>query len=124
MKNLIIIVSFLSLCITIKAQNTEVVEQAFKTGNASTLSSHLAKEIEVCFGDDVQFLSATEAIATLNKWFADVSPNSIKGKIIGGPAVKYYNGQLQTEKGAYKIFVYFNGNNDAYKIDEIRIGSK
>jgi hypothetical protein len=124
MKNLFIIFSFLSFCITTQAQNTEVVQKAFESGNASALTGQLAKEIELCIGNDVQFLSAAQAVASLNKWFASVSPSSLSGKIVGGSAVKYYSGQLQTAKGDFRIFVYYNGQNDAYKIDEIRIAGK
>ena len=124
MKTLIIIASFIGFCLTSQAQNTEIVEKAFQSGNASALSGHLSKEVEVCIGDDVQFLSSSQAITSLNKWFASVTPSSLSGKIVGGSTVKYYNGQLETAKGSYRIFVYYNGQNDAYKIDEIRIGGK
>ena len=124
MQKFIIIFSFLSICTFAQAQNTAAVESSFKKGDASLLITDMAQEIELCIGDDVQFLSSKQAVVALNNWFTKVSPESLSGKIVGGSAVKYYNGHLKTAKGSFKLFVYYNEKSGSYKIDEIRIGTK
>lgn len=124
MQKLIILFSFIALYTTSQAQQIDLIETAFKTGNASGLSGQMAKEIELCIGDDVQFLSGAQAVQSLNKWFASVKPSAVSGKIVGGSAVKYYSGQVTSAKGSHKLFVYYNEKDGGYKIDEIRIGVK
>lgn len=124
MKSPFIFISLLVFCTVIHGQNTEAVENAFAKGDASELSSQLAAEVEFCIGDDVEFYSKKEASQALNHWIKQHAPTAIEGKIVGGSSVKYYNGELTTEKGRYRIMIYYIESKSAYKIDEIRIVKK
>ena len=124
MQKLIIIFSFIGLYTFSYGQNTAVIESAFSSGVASKLSGEMAKDIELCIGTDVEFYSASQAIQALNKWFGQVKVSAVSGKIVGGSAVKYYNGDITSEKGNFRLFVYYNEKDGTYKIDEIRITAK
>jgi len=124
MKSIYIIFSLLVSCLALNAQNTQSVQTAFSSGNASAMTADMASDIELCIGDDVQFLSKSQAVTALNKWFQQVQPSDVNGKIDGAGSVKYYNGNVKTASGNFRVFVYYSAAADGkgFKIDEIRIG--
>lgn len=121
MKNLFVIICLTVFSFAATAQDVNPVKNAFSSANAASLSAILSDEVELCIGDDVEFLSKNETVTHLNRWFSANTPNGIRGTIDGSGAVKFYDGTCTTDKGNYRVIVYYKQQGSGYIVDEIRI---
>lgn len=123
MKYIFITILSLGSLMSIQAQDINPVKSAFSSSNAAALASILSNEIELCIGDDVEFLSKQQTISQLNKWFSSHTSTGISGRVEGSGAVKFYNGTMKTADGSYRVIVYYKKQAENYVVDEIRITS-
>ena len=97
------------------------VESALQKGNAADLGVHFAKAVDLSLPDTEDTFSPDKAVEQLSAFF---SAQVVKGyKRVHFSAAqqgraKYSIGDLYTEKGTYRITLYFDS---ADKITEVRI---
>lgn len=81
---------------------------AFQSGNASTLASHFADEVELSILDDDDVYSKAQAKQVMQKFFASNKPSSFskqhEGKSPSG--ANYCIGTLTTNNGSYRVSIH------------------
>lgn len=86
---------------------------AIGKADAEKLSQSFGKDVEICIGTDQDFYSKSGAIKKLNAFFDQVKPSSSSFKHKGSSKDKsseYSVGSLTTERGKYRVFIYFEGD--------------
>ena len=107
---------------TLEAQNKAIIENAIRTHKAHLLLDEMSDEIELCVFKDVQFLSSKKTADTVNHWLENHDIDKVSGKISGSDKVKYYSGDISSDKNSYQLLIYYRLMQEGdYKIDEIRI---
>lgn len=95
------------------AQNANALFTAIGKSDIATLSANFSSDIEICIGTAQDFYTKNEAKTRLNQFFTEVSPSSgsflHKGKAKDNSS-EYSVGNLKTEKGNYRVFIYFEGS--------------
>ncbi len=116
---------FFTLCILLGV-NALIISQSkdyFKplgSGNTDALAQVMKSEVEFCINSGQKNISKTEALGALKAFLADVKPKSCRKMHDGDSKVagSYFQvGKLKTEKGNYRVFIYFEQD----KIVELRI---
>lgn len=100
------------------------IQQAFQQGKAELLSPYLSNEIELCIGNKEQTLAKAKAIQDIQTFFSSSPVKSFKAMHSGGAedqSTSYYIGNLTTEKGEYRVYVYYKKPGGKLLIQEIRI---
>mgnify|MGYP000066981081 CR=1 FL=1 len=99
------------------------VAEAFENADAETLSGFFQPELWLCIKDFEDSIGSRDAAIRLDRFFTD---HTIKGfeRLHNGGSANHANevliGKLYTNKGDYRVYVYFSGG--AFKkIDELRI---
>ena len=94
-----------------------------RQGNISQLSAMMAENVEISITGDDNTYSKTQAVSTLNNFFSQNKPLSVKilHKINSNP--KYHFGVLlmNSNKGVYRIALTFKEKNGALQLIELRI---
>ena len=99
------------------------ITKAIKAGDASTLAQYFDKDVELTILDEVNILSKSEAKAAVNTFFTDHQPKSYtqvhegKSKGAGG---QYTIGNLSTDAGKFRVYLYMRVENGKYFIQELR----
>lgn len=76
MKRILMIMISLFSWICIQAADINSISNAFKSGNASTLSSSMDKEIDVAIPGSSKKCDGKEAISLLNNFFSKNKPSN------------------------------------------------
>ena len=105
-------------------QNTANLESAFANGNASQISSYFSSEVEISINREHKKWDQQGGKTHLQSFFSQHRPTAFtnvhKGAS-GRDATGYLTGDLQTQSGKFRVFVYFEEVNGARKIKEIRM---
>ena len=117
------ILFFLLVSFDLLAQdNQESIAQGFRTGNVDKISSEMAEEIELFTPENEGTFSKDMSAKKLKAFFSSCKPLNFKiihqGTSPSGSA--YCIGQLETEKGNYRIYMLFSGKG-GNKLSELRI---
>lgn len=116
--------SILFLSLTISAQSVEQVKTAFASGNVTLLSGYFGEEVEISMNRKQDVLSGEEAKTEMKSFFAKhppVSFSNVHKGASGKNGTGYFTGDLQTSKGVFRVFVYFEKADQNMWIKEIRI---
>lgn len=116
--------SILLLSFTISAQSVEQVKSAFASGNVALLSGYFGGEVEISVNRKQNVLSSEEAKTEMKSFFAEHPPisfSNVHKGASGENGTGYFTGDLQTRKGVFRVFVYFEKADQKMRIQEIRI---
>ena len=106
---------FLGIFVSASAftQNSAEIFAAIGKGDVSAFSDKLMSDVELCFDTQQAFFSKPEAIKKLKTFLAGIKPVSGKHMHNGSSkdnSTTYSVGEIKSEKGTYRVFVYFEGN--------------
>jgi hypothetical protein len=99
-------------------------DDALRQGNAEAIAVYLNHEIEFCIFDKEDIFDKKTATAQLNKFFQDYRVKAYKQVHVGtskGKQSNYSIGNLITDKGNFRVYIYFNLVNGKKHIQELRI---
>ena len=107
----------------LSAQDFSGAGKAFQTGNAAELSKHLDGNVEVTILNNEANYSKTQAEMVLKEFFNSNKPSTYKAIHNGdsGSGSKYQIGELSTDSGIYRTYVYGKEKSGKFLIQEIRI---
>jgi hypothetical protein len=124
MKNLAILIFILSsINVHLDAQ-VSAIFNALSTGNAADLERFMDDRIELVLDNRPSLVSKKQAVNQLSSFFDRVVVRSSKEIHQGssrGKDSKYTIGQLMTNDGEYRIFLFIRQNGSQSIIQEIRI---
>lgn len=122
MKNLLILIILSSAIATSNAQMNDIYS-AIRSGNAESLSKYFDNMLEVCIADDQQLYTKKEAIAKVRQFFNSHRPSSFKEIHVGsskGKDSKFTIGELTTNNGNFRVYIFVNQSAKGTVIKEIR----
>lgn len=122
MKNLMFIF-FLLPSIAMVQPNLNGISKAISDGDAVALSQFFDQSIEISILDDVDVYDKSEAVKTLQSFFAKNKPKSYsqmhKGTSKGADS-QYSIGNLVTASNSYRVYVYLKVEGGKQIIQELR----
>lgn len=128
--NKVIVSTFvlLNCAILTQAQNDLVknIKSGLKTGNVKEISPYLGQRTEIAFDSDKISYEKDKAEQTLNKFLTDNKPKEFQLLHQGASkeGIKFYIGELSTEKGTYRILIYLKNNVNKQVIETIDISKE
>lgn len=100
------------------------VEEAFRKENAQAFDHHFHSQVEMSLpGKDSRY-SKADAIGLMDAFFSVHAVQSFSKVHSGssrGKVSNYYIGQLTTDKGAYRVYIYYDVHDSKKDIHELRI---
>lgn len=122
MKRLILIftLAFSSLCMF--AADITPISNAFKSGNASTLTSSMDTEVDVAVPGSSKKCNGTDAVAILNTFFGSNKPTGFT--VLHNADKKdsgFLVGKLPTSNGEFRVNITYRSEGDKTIILSIRI---
>lgn len=108
------------------AQSMENMAQAFRSGNASALSAYFVGNVEITISNSDASYSRSQAEMVLRNFFAGHVPQafSIVHQGTSPEGSKYFIGNLVTNGGTFRTYVYAKQMNGVTSIQEIRFEDK
>ena len=122
MKRILLTLALMLSILGIQAADITNISNAFKGGNASSLSASMDKAIDMALPNSAQKCNSEEAIALLNKFF---NTNKPSGFTIVHHADKkesgFFVGKLATASGEYRVNITYRSESNKAIIQSIRI---
>jgi hypothetical protein len=110
---------------TISAQADKVPEGivlSFKAGNAAELSKYVHDNVELIILDNEDVYSRSQAEQILRKFFTEHKPKAFRIIFEGGKEnSRYAIGNLQTNKGEYRVYFLMKKQDGSPYIHQLRI---
>ncbi len=100
------------------------ITKALRSGDATTLASYFADDVELAIVDDEDMYAKDEAEKLLANFFASHKPKSFSQVHKGtskGEDSHYVIGDLVAGSETYRIYIYLKEVGDSYQIEELRI---
>jgi hypothetical protein len=122
-KTLIVILSLIVIIpTTISAQNFDEIATAIRTGNSSAIAKYFEGNVEINVKDAQNSYSKSQAEVVLKNFFGSHTPKAfnIAHQGTSPEGSKYFIGNLSTNAGTFRTFVYAKQNNGNFSIQEIR----
>lgn len=97
---------------------------ALSKGDVSALEQHLDTQVELCIFDKEDVFDRQNAAKMLREFFATHTVKGYKEMHSGaskGRDSNYAIGQLATDKGTFRVYLYFDKREDKRIIQELRI---
>jgi len=104
-------------------QGLEDISRAIKSGDAAALAQHFDKDVEVTILDEVNIFSKSEAKSAVNTFFSSHKPKSYSQVHEGrskGEGGQYIIGNLATDAGKFRVYLYMRVENNKHFIQELR----
>jgi hypothetical protein len=104
-------------------QSFQNISQALKAGDATELGRFFDKQVEIAISSEEDIFNKEEAIKRVKAFFISHPPRSFNQVHQGtsrGNESHYYIGNLQTEKGAFRVYIYTRITNHEHVIKELR----
>lgn len=123
MKKLIWVFGLLILSVATFAQSVTEITGALKRGDADALARYMDQDVEIALPGQDDMVSKSEAVAALRRFF---SAHRVKGFSemhqgrSKGQDSQYVIGNLNTDKGSFRVYVYMKSKNGGVAIQEIR----
>ncbi len=124
MKSLWFILFSLLFVGTVSAQDGSKLLRALHSGNYQKVTRHFAPKVEICFGDDVFFLPKSKAATKFESIMNELHPTSVTALHKGSSdnkSAKYIIGEVKSQKGTYRLFIFAKRRGDRTVIKEIRL---
>ena len=105
-----------------QAQSFDIIANAIRTGNSSSLSANFQGTVEITVKDAGNSYSKSQAEMVLKNFFANHQPKSfsIAHEGTSPEGSKYFIGSLSTSAGNYRVYVYAKPTAGVMAIQEIR----
>jgi hypothetical protein len=100
------------------------VTNALGKGDVTSLSEHLAEKVELSIGDKEELLLKSEVVSRLNAFYSTHPARGFKAMHSGNSKAKESNytiGELLTDSGNYRVYIYFTQEGGKRMIAELRI---
>ncbi len=94
---------------------------SFKSGNTKVLSGYFNQNVELVIGENDNVYSKAQAQQIVSKFFREVQPEEFSVIHTGGEKSKYVIGNLQTQKGMYRVYFLLKQANNKPSIHQLRI---
>ncbi len=123
MKNLIRIFGLLLFALSARAQSVEDITGALRQGKVEVLARYLDRNVEIAIPGKDDMVSKAEATEVLRKFFSNYHPRSFSEMHQGrskGQDSQYIIGNLNTDKGSFRVYIYMKSQNGSFAIQEIR----
>lgn len=98
--------------------------EAIKTSSFNEVMPYLDNRLELCIDDDQDLYTRTIVVNKIKQWIGKVGVKGVKS-MHGGAArdnSSYYKvAKIDTNKGAYRLFIYMEGQGASTRIKKIQI---
>lgn len=122
MKRLILTFALLLSCFGMWAADIASISNAFKGGNASSLTSSMDKEVDMAIPGSSKKCSGGEAISMLSAFFGSNKPTGFS--VVHHADKKesgFFVGKLPTSTGEYRVNITYRADGNKAIIQSIRI---
>lgn len=123
MKRFVIIICTLVFSLLyVNAADITSISNAFKAGNASTLTASMDKEVDVAVPGSSKKCNGSEAVALLNTFFESNKPTGFS--VLHNADKKdsgFLVGKLPTSKGEFRVNVTYHSEGEKAIIQSVRI---
>ncbi|MBL7829675.1 MAG: DUF4783 domain-containing protein [Saprospiraceae bacterium] len=102
----------------------DAVSEAFRQANIRGISSYFGSMVDITILDSENTQSKSQALAALESFLSKNKPKSFTQVHQGtskGKDSYYCIGELETQNGKFRVYVYFKTNASTTQIQEIRI---
>ncbi len=102
----------------------DAVSEAFRQANIRGISSYFGSMVDITILDSENTQSKSQALAALESFLSKNKPTSFTQVHQGtskGKDSYYCIGELETQNGKFRVYVYFKTNASTTQIQEIRI---
>lgn len=99
------------------------ITQALRTGNASELGRYFDNPVEIAISNEEDIFDKEEAIKRVKAFFVSHTPQSFSQVHQGtsrGNESHYCIGNLSTDKGSFRVYIYTRIANGRHLIKELR----
>jgi hypothetical protein len=117
-----LLLSVTILFVSVLSGISQDLKTALGKGDVETISQYLGPSTEICYLDEVDFYDQKKARAMLTSFFNENLPSAYK-EIHSGSSKgsSYYTiGLLSTNKGQFRVYLYFKKDQEQLTIQEIR----
>ncbi len=93
-------------------------------GDVAGISSHLGDKVELCIGEKEELLPKTDAVNRLRDFYATHVAKGFKAMHSGNSKTNESNytiGELLTDKGSFRVYIYFTQVGGKRVVAELRI---
>jgi uncharacterized protein DUF4783 len=100
------------------------VEEAFRQENAQAFSQHFHAQVEMSLPGRENNYKKADAVKLMEAFFSSHVVQSFKKVHSGssrGKVSNYYIGELNTDKGVYRVYIYYDMHGEKKDIHELRI---
>jgi hypothetical protein len=109
--------------VALKADDFKEISDAIRAGNAREVSKHFGNRVELTVQTSESICSKTQAEVILKDFFDNHTPTNFRiihqGSSTKGS--KYAIGNLTTNNGSFRTYLFIKQVGNVYKIQELRI---
>lgn len=122
MKNLLVLICFITVQLSVNAQAQEAITTSFESGNIEKLSQYLDETVDLTVLKTEGIYSKAQSKVILKNFFSTNTPAKYTLQHQGGsePA-KYVIGTLQSKDKSYRVYFLYKKSNDKILIQKIII---
>lgn len=126
MKKVLLFILFatsLSSGLLAQNMNLSAITDAISAGNAEALGKYFDDKVEVAVKDSEKTYTKNDAINIVKEFFGKNKPTSFKQVHQGaskGQDSQYVIGNMTSQSGAYRVYVFMKVANGNYLIQELR----
>ena len=117
MKRLLLTFALIFAFVCAQAADITSISNAFKAGNASSLSGAMDKVVDVALPSSSKKCNGSEAVSMLSSFFSSNKPSGFSDKKESGFLV----GKLPTSSGEYRVNITYRAEGNTAIIQSIRI---
>ncbi len=103
--------------------NLTGISKAMRSGDASALSQYFDSDVELTILDEINILDKQAARQAIDSFFQRNKPNAyaqVHKGISKGQRGQYSIGNLTTNNGKFRVYIYLNIQGDKHLIQELR----
>lgn len=125
MKNLIFVLLLVPTLAMVNPEdnNLNAITKALSEGNADALGQYFDNNVEIAVMDSEEVYAKTEAVKAVKDFFAKNKPKSYSSVHQGaskGQDSQYCIGNMVTQGGTFRVYVYMKVTGGKYIIQELR----
>ncbi|MDH6303466.1 hypothetical protein M2459_000601 [Parabacteroides sp. PF5-5] len=122
MKRLVLILTLVFSFLLVRAADITPISNAFKAGNASSLATLMAAEVDMAVPGASKKCNGNDAVAMLNSFFGTNKPAGFS--VLHNADKKdsgFLVGKLPTSKGEFRVNITYKSDGNKAVIQSIRI---
>ncbi len=122
MKRLLLLLAFVCSSLLMYAADITPISNAFKVGNATTLTGAMDKQVDVALKGTSQKCNESEAVTLLTSFFRNNKPSGFTVvHHADKKEVGFFVGKLPTATGEYRVNITYRTEGNKAIIQSIRI---